>query len=163
MNLIKIIDFVVMFLIGFITAFLLGLFFISGVEFPLFNNFSVSYNVNTSPSDYINEDSIKIYDDKIIIFVNDASLSRFASTGSMRPVLDMGSNGIRIKPKNENDINIGDIITFRDKGILVVHRVVNKGIDDKGVYFITKGDNNLVNDGKIRFKDIEYKTIAVIY
>jgi len=163
MDWIKIIDFIVIFLIGFITALFVGLFFVSGVEFPLLKNLSVSYNVNVSPSDYINEDNIKIYEDKIVIFVEDASLSRYASTGSMRPLLDSGSNGIRIKPKNENDINIGDIITFRDKGVLVVHRVINKGIDEYGVYFITKGDNNIISDGKTRFIDIEYKTIGVIY
>jgi hypothetical protein len=44
-----------------------------------------------------------------------------------------------------------------------VHRVIDKGIDEKGVYFVTKGDNNSVVDGKVRFKDIEYVTIAIIW
>ena len=47
--------------------------------------------------------------------------------------------------------------------MLIVHRVVEKGIDEQGVYFITKGDNNNIDDCKIRFKDIDTVLIAVIY
>ena len=81
----------------------------------------------------------------------------------MLPVLDQESNGIRIVPKSENEVNEGDIITFKQDNLLIVHRVVEKGIDNQGVYFITKGDNNSLSDGKIRFKDIEYITIGVLY
>ena len=81
----------------------------------------------------------------------------------MKPLFDHSSNGIRIKPVSEDDINIGDIITFKEGNLLIIHRVIEKGIDNNGVYFITKGDNNFVSDGKIRFKDIEYKTIGIIY
>jgi hypothetical protein len=46
---------------------------------------------------------------------------------------------------------------------LIIHRVVEKGVDFDGIYFIAKGDNNVVSDGKIRFEDIKYKTIGVIW
>jgi len=81
----------------------------------------------------------------------------------MKPLLDKGANGIRITPKNENEINVGDIVSYKFKDILVVHRVVEKGTDDKGIYFITQGDNNILSDGKIRFDDIEYVTIGIIW
>lgn len=54
-------------------------------------------------------------------------------------------------------------ISFKKDGDLIVHRVIEKGVDDMGVYFITKGDSNNVSDGKVRFEDIEYKTIGVIW
>ena len=81
----------------------------------------------------------------------------------MKPTLDEHSNGIRIVPKSENEIHIGDIITFEEDGDLIVHRVIDIGEDSNGKYFITKGDNNPVADGKIRFKDIKYITIGVIW
>ena len=81
----------------------------------------------------------------------------------MLPILDKGANGLRVVPKSEDDVSVGDIVSFRIGGVLVVHRVVEKGIDDNGTYFIVKGDANLIGDGKIRFKDIEYITIGIIY
>ena len=81
----------------------------------------------------------------------------------MKPLLDFNSNGIRIVPKNEEQISVGDIISFEQNGDLIVHRVVEKSEDEEGVYFITKGDNNSASDGKIRFKDIKYVTVGVIW
>ena len=90
-------------------------------------------------------------------------MSRYAPSGSMRPVLNSKANGIRIKPKSPEQINVGDIVSFRRGMDLVVHRVIKKGEDSEGVYFITKGDNNDFVDGKIRFKDIKYVTVGVIW
>ncbi|MAG79243.1 signal peptidase I [Candidatus Pacearchaeota archaeon] len=121
---------------------------------------------NTSedfPSDFINIDDILIYPDRIVIKIPDASISSYEPTGSMMPVLDYGANGIRIKPTNEDSINIGDIVSFKKAGSLIVHRVIEKGIDEDGTYFITKGDNNNFSDEKIRFSDIKYITIGLIY
>jgi signal peptidase I len=81
----------------------------------------------------------------------------------MEPLLDENSNGIRIIPKSEEDIHIGDIISFEKNKDLIIHRVIDKGVDNNGTYFITKGDNNNVSDGKIRFEDIRYITIGVIW
>ena len=84
----------------------------------------------------------------------------------MKPLLDEGSNGIRIVPSSEDEINIGDIITFKqnidENNYLIVHRVIEKGEDLQGTYFITKGDNNSLNDGKVRFSEIKYlKTVQI--
>jgi len=150
----------VVFLWGFLSANVAGLYF-NELEIP-FPNFPFDNDVS-APFDFVKESQIEVYDDKIIININDASLSSYASTGSMIPVLNENSNGIRIKPTSEENIHIGDIITFREGAYLIVHRVIEKGADEKGIYFITKGDNNLVNDGKVRFEDIEYITIGVIW
>ncbi len=116
-----------------------------------------------SPQDWISEKSIIVYNDKVVIYLKNPSLSRYAWSGSMRPVLDGASNGIRIVPASADQIKAGDIVTFKQGNALIVHRVVEKGIDEQGVYFITKGDNNDFNDGKIRFEDIKYVTVAIIY
>jgi len=65
-------------------------------------------------------------------------------SGSMEPALKVGSVEIT-KPFDPNDIQAGDIITFRSPGnpeLVVTHRVA--AITDQG--FITKGDANKDND-----------------
>ena len=116
-----------------------------------------------SPQNWIDENGIVVFDDKVVIYLKNPSLSRYAWSGSMRPVLDGDANGIRIVPESADQISVGDIITFEKGNALIVHRVVEKGIDEQGTYFITKGDNNDFNDGKIRFNDIKYVTVAIVY
>ena len=116
----------------------------------------------SAPSDFIKEDQIITYKDRIILEIEDYSLSRYAPSKSMVPVLDSGANGIGIKPKSEDDLNVGDIITFRQGDDLIVHRIVEKGIDKDGWFFITKGDNNNITDGKIRFSQIDSVLVALI-
>ncbi|MEN9625785.1 MAG: hypothetical protein RL557_113 [archaeon] len=151
-------EYALLFFLGFSFSFLF--FTVSAFEFP-FSSFN--FSSLAAPSDSIHQDQIEIFDDRIVIHVRDASVSDYAPTGSMKPLLNEKSNGIRVKPLSEDDIQVGDIISFRSGGLLIVHRVVEKGLDSDGVYFITKGDNNALSDGKIRFSDIEYKTVGVIW
>jgi hypothetical protein len=117
----------------------------------------------SGPGDWISNKDIEVYNDKIIIKLENPSISNYASTGSMRPTLDAGHNGIRIRPKSPEEIKEGDIITFTKENSLIVHRVVQKGQDKEGYWFITRGDNNLQNDEKIYFKDIKYITVGILY
>jgi len=118
------------------------------------------------PSDTISEGQIKVYRDKIIIHINDAQWSSYLDTNSMSPVLFSGANGIEIIPKTKSEVHIGDIIAYETKwnNIPVIHRVVDIRQDELGTYFITKGDNNASADPvKVRFDQIRYKLIAIIY
>lgn len=115
------------------------------------------------PGNWISKENIEIFDDKIIIYVNNATISSYADTGSMLPTLGENSNGIKIVPENPDEISVGDIITFESGDKLIVHRVIGKGEDENGIYFITKGDNNQETDGKVYFENIKYVTIALIY
>lgn len=151
------------FLAGFLFANLLGYYFASGLENPFLNGFVFNSSSASTPSDFVKENQIEVYADKVVIKVKNAGIGRYAPTGSMEPVLDENSNGIRIIPESEEQINIGDIITFEKNNELIIHRVIEKGIDKNGTYFITKGDNNDITDGKIRFNEIKYLTIGVIW
>jgi len=153
----KILTYVIIFLVGFLSCMLLVF---AETEMPLGINFS---SETEAPGDWVKERQIQIYENAVVIDIEGASLSRYAPTGSMIPVLDKDSNGIRIVPESEEDIDIGDIVTFEKDNQLIVHRVVEKGTDKEGTYFITKGDNNPVTDGKVRFKDIRYVTIGIIW
>ena len=155
----SIFDSIITFLLGFLSCVAIFISIsLSGNEIPLGLGIS-----NPSPSNWISEEDIILLKDKIIININNAELSYYSPTGSMRPTLDEGANGIRITPTNSDDINIGDIISFNRDGILIVHRVIGKGYDENGLYFITKGDNNNFSDGKVRFSDIKYITIGILY
>lgn len=55
------------------------------------------------------------------------------------------------KPKDAEDLTVGDIITYKmtvdGSNVLNTHRIVRKGVTTKGeVYYNTKGDNNNTED-----------------
>ena len=117
----------------------------------------------SSPSDFISEEGIYADNEKVIIYLEKPILSRYNNSGSMLPTLNEFSNGVSFKPNSSDVINVGDIISFEQDGISIIHRVVEKGVDENGVYFVTRGDNNNVNDKKIRYEDIDSVIVAIIY
>ncbi len=121
---------------------------------------------NESPSDFVSDDQIRVYGDKVILDVDNAVWVKYKNTGSMKPVIDSGANGLEIVPSSESELKVGDIVSYQAawNDNLVVHRIVEVGSDAFGSYYILKGDNNMEQDsGKIRFSQIKYKTIAIIY
>ncbi len=128
--------------------------------------FSLASPEVSSPGDWIKEKQIWVYDDKIIIWVDNPTWGKFTDTNSMDPFIDVGANSIEIKPASEDEIDVGNVVSFHSEHIdgLVIHRIIEKGIDDDGVYFITKGDNNKYSDpGKLRFENIQGVVVGVIY
>ncbi len=117
-----------------------------------------------SPGDHIKEDQIKVFDDKIELNIPHAVWSRFSNTNSMDPFLDEGSNGLEIIPASEDQIQVGDIISYQLKEDVIIHRVIKIDHDENGTFYIVKGDNNPVQDpGKVRFNQIKGILIGIIY
>lgn len=119
-----------------------------------------------SPSDHIKESQIHVYDNKVVIDATGAQWAEFTDTNSMDPFLDETSNSIEVAPKSPADIKVGDIISYKSglTGGLVVHRVISKDVDDNGIFFIVKGDNNARQDPeKIRFNQVHGILIGIIY
>lgn len=87
---------------------------------------------------------------------------------SMEPEIKVYDIIISKKVKNEDDLDIGDVITFYSKAIntgryTVTHRIHNIEIENGKKYYITKGDNNHnEDDGRITFENIQGKVIYVI-
>jgi len=160
MSILKIFLGLAIFLLGFVCALFLNYYSNYSFEKPYLGG---EDNNAVSPPDYLSEDNIYVYPDKVVLRISGASISNYASTGSMKPILDEGTNGIRIKPKSEEDIKVGSIITFKSGSDLIVHRVIKSDKDENGAYFITKGDNSDLPDGKVRFSQIEYITIGLLY
>lgn len=66
-------------------------------------------------------------------------------SGSMEPEFYPGDMVI-IKHKNKTDIEVNDIVTYRDNdGVIITHRIIEKTAHG----YITKGDNNNVEDDDI--------------
>lgn len=138
---------------------------------PLTGLFVASSAELQSPSDHVKEEQIQVYQDKVVLKLDDPEWSSFTNTNSMDPFLDVGANAIELKPRSVFDIHIGDVVSYRpiqkDSGFAstsVVHRVVDVGIDKEGRYFLLKGDNNPVADAeKVRFEQIEGIVVAVVY
>lgn len=84
-------------------------------------------------------------------------------SGSMEPQIQINDIVI-VKEVPETEINVGDVISFNTDGEIVTHRIIaiEKGQYNKNLY-ITKGDaNNVEDEEKITYEDIEGKYIKKI-
>ena len=118
----------------------------------------------SSPSDWLSSEHIKVYDDKVILNVENPMWATFTDTNSMDPFIDENAHAIEIMPKSPDKINIGDVISYKTSYGVIIHRVIEKGQDKKGMYYLVKGDNNQLRDPlKVRFEDVQGVVVAVIY
>ena len=132
-----------------------------GVNRNIFNN-----KERSSPSDWVKQNQIHVFDDKVVIDINNPQWATFTDTNSMDPVIDAGAHAIEIVPKSPSEIQVGDIVSYKSEFAdgAVIHRVVEIDEDKDGWYFKAKGDNNPFQDpGKIRFEQIQRVLIAIIY
>lgn len=119
-----------------------------------------------SPADRIKEDDVNIFSNHVRIDIKNANWRKYIDSNSMDPLIDEGTTTIEIKPKYASDIKVGDIIAYDVDGYdyAFVHRVVEIGKDNEGIYFITKGDNFYKEDpNKLRFSDIEGIVVGILY
>lgn len=78
------------------------------------------------------------------------------TTNSMEPNVNQGDIIIIKKPKNEDKLKVGDVITFAKDGETITHRIVEITDTGKTKRYVTKGDNNNVPDlEKVTFEQIE--------
>ncbi len=88
---------------------------------------------------------------------------------SMMPFSGIGSKLIYMeyeKAKKIKPIERGDVIRFFHSGSIkpTVHRVVKVGEDNKGIYYLTKGDNVwYVDNVKVRESQIDLVVVGVLY
>tara|TARA_Y100000310_G_scaffold345531_1_gene466134 strand:+ start:52152 stop:52610 length:459 start_codon:yes stop_codon:yes gene_type:complete len=117
-----------------------------------------------SPSDWIKESQINVYKDKVILDLNNPTWAKFTNTNSMDPFLDENSHAIEILPDRPEDVKVGDVISYGTRQGTIIHRVVEIGSDEEGVFYIVKGDNNeSVDLYKVRYDDLKGVVVAVIY
>jgi len=119
-----------------------------------------------SPKNYFDTHQIKVYRDRVILDAENIVWAGFEDTKSMLPIINKDTNALQIIPNCPEDIQIGDIVSYKShyaEGI-IIHRVIHIDQDSKGTYFVLKGDNNPSSDpGKIRCNQIQRKVVAIIY
>ncbi|MFW6013825.1 MAG: signal peptidase I, partial [Nanoarchaeota archaeon] len=118
------------------------------------------------PADRVSQEAIHIMSEKVILDVENPKWSKFTDTKSMEPVLGKGAYGIHVIPEKPSEINVGDIIAYRSDYTngTIIHRVIDIGEDEEGVFYILKGDNNPSQDpGKVRFEQVERILVAIVY
>jgi len=117
-----------------------------------------------SPGNWIKENQIQVYQNKVILNIDNPSWASFTNTNSMDPFLDEDSHAIEIQPSVPEQIQPGDIISYKTPYGIIIHRVLETGEDNNGPYFIVKGDNNQLKDPyKVRFNQIKGVLVAIIY
>jgi len=135
----------------------------AGLEMP-FGLFGVK-EVD-SPFNHVKKDQIHVFQDRIVIDLENARWAEFTDTNSMDPVLDAEANSLEIVPSSVEDIHIGDIVVYDPDGYdgLIIHRVVDMDYDSEGWYATVKGDNLTRSDPeKVRFDQIEGVLVGIIY
>jgi hypothetical protein len=128
--------------------------------------FGVDAVEKPSPYDWIKEDQIHVYNNRIIIDIKDAEWASFTDTNSMDPLIDQGTNGIEIVPNSPEDIHVGDIVSYESKYAegTIIHRVVEIGRDSQGWYARMKGDNvEKADPGRVRFSQIKRVLVGILY
>lgn len=84
------------------------------------------------------------------------------TTNSMEPELKK-DDVVVIKKAKADNLKQGDIITFKQNGETITHRIVQIDDIEDGKLYITKGDNNNVQDEQgLRFDQIEGKLVIKI-
>lgn len=87
---------------------------------------------------------------------------------SMEPTIKIYDCIIVTRVNDDSELNENDIITFYSDyvdsdGYTITHRIVKKLEENGEIHYITKGDNNLVeDDGYITIDDIVGKTLTII-
>lgn len=78
-------------------------------------------------------------------------------SGSMEPTI-MKQDAVFVKEVPQDEINVGDIISFDEDGIIITHRIIDIVSEDGVIKYKTKGDNNNTADKEmITYNQIEGK------
>jgi hypothetical protein len=117
------------------------------------------------PSDHLFFDEMLLYNSKLVINRTNLTYARVKATGSMRPTVSDDSIIIGLDDFTEEDLRVGDIISFTTpKGGRVLHRIVTTKTVNETLFYITKGDNVDRRDSyKTTFDDINYVAVGIIY
>lgn len=83
-------------------------------------------------------------------------------SGSMQPKLNIGDIVV-VKNVKENELKIGDVISFREEQSVITHRIIELVEENGKIKYKTKGDNNNSEDKNIISIDrIEGKVVTSI-
>ena len=84
------------------------------------------------------------------------------TTDSMSPSINTG-DVIIVKKVQEEKLQVGDVITFKQQDKVITHRITHIDEQDGKKQYTTKGDNNNLEDNeKIEYSEIEGQNVLTI-
>lgn len=84
------------------------------------------------------------------------------TTDSMSPSINTG-DVIIVKKVQEEKLQAGDVITFKQQDKVITHRITHIDEQDEKKQYTTKGDNNNLEDNeKIEYSEIEGENVLTI-
>ena len=84
------------------------------------------------------------------------------TTDSMSPSINTG-DVIIVKKVQEEKLQAGDVITFKQQDKVITHRITHIDEQDGKKQYTTKGDNNNLEDNeKIEYSEIEGENVLTI-
>ncbi len=119
-----------------------------------------------SPKERISQKNIYVFENEVVLKIENPQWAVFTDSNSMDPLIDSESKAIEIIPKDESELQVGDIAAYESKSkkATVIHRIVFIGRDQVGWYALMKGDNNNYNDPeRVRFEQVKRVVVAIIY
>jgi hypothetical protein len=119
-----------------------------------------------SPKERVFQKDIFVFEDEVVIKIDNPQWAIFTDSNSMDPLIDSESKAIEIVPGDYSELQVGDIVAYesRIKKATVIHRIVFIGRDQNGWYALMKGDNNEHNDPeRVRFDQVKRVVVAIIY
>ena len=87
----------------------------------------------------------------------------YVVSGSMEPAIGVG-DVVLVCEMDSDNLDIGDIIQYSKKSYTVIHRIVDKNVEENGItWFTTKGDyNNAPDAEKVLPEQIEGRVVLII-
>ena len=119
-----------------------------------------------SPKERVLQKNISVFQNEVVLKIENPQWAIFTNSNSMDPVLDTESKAIEVIPKEDSSIQVGDIAAYESKikKATIIHRIVFIGRDSLGWYALMKGDNNAYNDPeRVRFEQVKRVVVAIIY
>ena len=126
----------------------------------------LQHRTNSVSNAEITEKQFVIKYDKVIIDLN-KNVHLVKGIGkSMYPSFLNGSIAIAYDLHKNDELNVADFVVLHTtknmKEISFIHMIVEKGNDNRGIYYITSGENNINPDKiKLRAENITEKIVGV--
>lgn len=78
------------------------------------------------------------------------------TSSSMQPSIHEGDVVIIKKINTKEEVKEGDVVSYEKDGQIITHRIINISENNGKIQYVTKGDNNNVEDlSRIGFEDIQ--------
>ena len=132
--------------------------------FIMFNDDYMWVNGDILSQKIISPNTFNLTEDSLTINFNNITFFNITKGISMLPAIHDNSTQLYIILGN-NSLYMGDVVRFKyEEYSYMHHRIIDIRNDEEGIYYITRGDNNLLNDDlRVRRENITHKLIGILY